>query len=82
MMMNTSLEMILTESNPPFLDSNILLSSPAFEDSDYREVNCRTSGNKTSIGIGQEDTIGELSVEGRPSVSTRKMVSVAFSDAC
>ncbi|KAL8157111.1 methyl-CpG-binding domain-containing protein 9-like isoform X2 [Apium graveolens] len=78
----TSLQMILTESNPPCLDSNILSSSPAFEDSDSREVNCRTSGNRTNIGLGQEDSIGEFSVEGRSSVSAWKLVSVVFLDAC
>lgn len=78
----TSLQMLLTESSPPSLDSNILSSSPAFEDNDSREANYRTSTNKTSIGLGQEDTIGEFSVEERSSVSAWKMVSLAFFDAC
>lgn len=78
----TSLQMILTECNPPCLDSSISSSSPSIADSVSREANCTMPGIKNSNGFVREDSIGEFSVEARSSLSAWKMVSVVFLDAC
>lgn len=86
----TSMQMLLTECNPPCLDDNIFLGSSASKDPDSRKVNCRTSSDwhiqrsrsETFNGIGPEDFIGIFTVEGRSSLSAWEMVATTFLNAC
>ncbi|KAL3501199.1 hypothetical protein ACH5RR_035648 [Cinchona calisaya] len=86
---SVSIQMMLTESTPPYLDEDISSRKARNEGGDSQKANLSSldsfsqkSGNFMSNILGERDSIGEFLVEGRSTSSVWEMVSETFLSAC